>query len=325
MKPTSVNLPGFVSDFIEREFEAKSLENVKASCADLSSKYQNQEGDYFSSKEHRLAYLAVRVPSTFGAIKNVFEKIKHYDDFSKIESFLDAGAGPGCGLWAAIEECSNLRRSTLIEKDELIAEIGKSIIKPSNFSETHSIQWLPMNLNNLNPEIQAHDLILASYSLGETPNYLKVAESLWSLTQKWLVIIEPGDRSGFDRIKKIRKNLVEKGANIAAPCPHNHDCPLPESDWCHFSQKILRSNYHRKLKGGTLPYEEEKFSYVAFTRSNLTERKARVIKRPQKGTGHILLDLCLPENIARKTISKKDREKYRTAKKLFWGDIWKFI
>ena len=47
-----------------------------------------------------------------------------------------------------------------------------------------------------------------------------------------------------------------------------------------------------------------------------------MIKRPKKGSGHILLDLCLTENIERKTISRKDKEKYRVAKKLTWGDGW---
>ncbi len=324
MKPSYANLPNFVQEAIEKEMGTKDFNNIQTACADLSSKYQKRTGAYFASNEHRLAYLTVRAPSTFGAIKNVLEKINHYDDFSEIQSFLDAGSGPGCGLWAAMEEFQNLRQATLLEKDSLIAEMGKSIIESSSYSELSSIQWLQMSLSNLDYELQPHDLVLASYSLGEISNYLDVAKSLWEKTKKWLVIIEPGDRSGFERIKKIRKILIEKGAKIAAPCPHDQDCPLPENDWCHFSQKILRSNYHKKLKIGSLPYEEEKFSYVVFTRSNLAERTARVIKRPKKGSGHIILDLCLPENIERKTISKKDREKYRTAKKLSWGDIWEF-
>jgi ribosomal protein RSM22 (predicted rRNA methylase) len=324
MKPSYANLPYFVQDAIAKEMGTKSFNNIHSACADLSSKYQKRTGTYFASNEHRVAYLTVRAPSTFGAIKNVFEKINHFDDFSEIQSFLDAGSGPGCGLWAAMEEFQNLRQATLLEKDSLIAEMGKAIIESSNCSAINSIKWLQMSLSNLDYELQPHDLVLASYSLGEISNYLDVAKSLLEKTKKWLIIIEPGDRSGFERIKMIRKTLVEKGAKIAAPCPHDQDCPLPANDWCHFSQKVLRSNYHKELKAGTLPYEEEKFSYVAFTRSNLPERTARVIKRPKKGSGHILLDLCLPENIERKTISKKDREKYQTAKKLSWGDIWEF-
>jgi len=324
MKPSYANLPNFVQDAIERKMGTENFNNIKTACADLSSKYQNKTGNYFSSNEHRLAYLTVRAPSTFGAIKNVFEKISYYDDFSEIQSFLDAGSGPGCGLWAAVEEFQNLSQATLLEKDSSIAELGKSIIESSNYSAINSIQWLQTSLSNLNNEIQPHDLVLASYSLGEISNYLNVVNSLWEKTRKWLIIIEPGDRLGFERIKLIRKTLVEKGAKIAAPCPHDQDCPLPENDWCHFSQKILRSNYHKKLKTGSLPYEEEKFSYVVFSRSNLTKKTPRVIKRPKKGSGHILLDLCLPENIERRTISKKDKEKYRVAKKLSWGDVWEF-
>ena len=324
MKPSLVNLPSFVSDTIKRKLVLKNFKNIKASFSELSTKYQNQNKYYFSSYEHRLAYLATRAPSTFGAIKNVFEKIKYYDGFLGIESFLDAGTGPGCGLWAAIDEFENLRQITLIEKDNLIAKIGKSIIEHSNFKETHSIDWLLGSIETLNPEPQPHDLVLASYSLGEISNYVEVAELLWKKTKKWLIIIEPGDRLGFERIKKIRKHLIKKEAKTAAPCPHDLDCPLSNKDWCHFSQKIIRSNYHRRLKAGTLPYEEEKFSYAVFTKLNLSKRPARLIKKPKKASGHILLDLCLPKNIKRIAISKKNREIYQLAKKISWGDIWNF-
>ena len=185
MKPSLVNLPSFVSDTIKRKLVLKNFKNIKASFSELSTKYQNQNKYYFSSYEHRLAYLATRAPSTFGAIKNVFEKIKYYDGFLGIESFLDAGTGPGCGLWAAIDEFENLRQITLIEKDNLIAKIGKSIIEHSNFKETHSIDWLLGSIETLNPEPQPHDLVLASYSLGEISNYVEVAELLWKKTKKY--------------------------------------------------------------------------------------------------------------------------------------------
>jgi|TARA_B110000438_G_C15787724_1_gene639221 ribosomal protein RSM22 (predicted rRNA methylase) len=325
MKPSKVNLPYQIQSAITATLETKKLADIKNAYNDLSYKYKKQTGSYFKSIEHCLAYLSVRAPSTFGAIKNVLESLKTYSNFEDISSFLDAGAGPGCGLWAVIDNFEKLKQTTLIEKSNLISEIGKSILETSDYCNAESIRWIQSNLTNLNRELEPHDFVLASYSLGETPNYLEVAESLWKLTKKWLVIIEPGDPTSFERIKKIRNYLIEKGANLAAPCPHSRDCPLSENDWCHFSQKILRSEIHRKLKSGTLSYEEEKFSYLAFTRTGLPEKLPRVIKRPIKASGHILLDLCTSTNVKRRTVSKKNKEQYRAAKRISWGDTWGFI
>ena len=38
-------------------------------------------------------------------------------------------------------------------------------------------------------------------------------------------------------------------------------------DWCHFTQRLPRSRAHKQIKGAELPFEDEKFSYVALTRA----------------------------------------------------------
>ena len=38
-------------------------------------------------------------------------------------------------------------------------------------------------------------------------------------------------------------------------------------DWCHFSQRLARSRDHMLLKDASVPFEDERYSYVVATRA----------------------------------------------------------
>jgi ribosomal protein RSM22 (predicted rRNA methylase) len=93
-------------------------------------------------------------------------------------------------------------------------------------------------------------------------------------------------------------------------------------DWCHFAARVSRSSLHRQVKGGSLPYEDEKYSYVAATRVPVpTEPPARIVRKPQLRKGQVLLDLCTSdEGLVRDTVTKRHGERYRAARDANWGD-----
>jgi ribosomal protein RSM22 (predicted rRNA methylase) len=94
-----------------------------------------------------------------------------------------------------------------------------------------------------------------------------VLQRLWDATADTLVIVEPGTPAGWERILAARRQLIEAGAHVLAPCPHAFACPLQAPDWCHFAERVARSRLHRLAKGADVPWEDEKFSYVAVSRS----------------------------------------------------------
>jgi ribosomal protein RSM22 (predicted rRNA methylase) len=165
------------------------------------------------------------------------------------------------------------------------------------------------------------DLVVASYSLGEMAECETVVEKLWGMTQKVLIVVEPGTPKGFERLKSIRKQLLNGGAHLIAPCPHSNMCPLSEGDWCHFYARLNRSSLHRRAKEAHLSYEDEKFSYLIFAKEPVDLCAARVLRHPHKGKGHVRLTLCTSQGIKEKVVTKKDKEEYRLAKKSDWGDI----
>jgi ribosomal protein RSM22 (predicted rRNA methylase) len=93
-------------------------------------------------------------------------------------------------------------------------------------------------------------------------------------------------------------------------------------DWCHFAARVDRTAEHRRLKDGELGYEDEKFSYLAFSKTPAAHAEARIVRHPQVHGGHIRLTLCTPEGLQSPTVTRSKKEAFRAARKAKWGDGW---
>lgn len=277
--------------------------------------------NYQASKNHQGmfdTYLMSRMPATYAAISKVLQEIP-ID--ANIQSVLDIGCGPGTGLWAVREHFDDLKAYVGFEGDSgfvaLAERLTRDVSKPQ-------VEWMrgryPANL----PHSRA-DLVLMSYTVGEN-SWDVVAKTLAHLWQhnvsEWLVVIEPGTPKGFESIRNIRQLLIEHGGQVTAPCRGNYACPLSGQDWCHFSVRLERTAMQKHVKEATLPYEDEKFSYVIMRKSPVEHKagEGRIIKKPMVRPGHVTLDLCSNTGYERKTISKSQKELHSKAKKAQWGD-----
>jgi ribosomal protein RSM22 (predicted rRNA methylase) len=94
-------------------------------------------------------------------------------------------------------------------------------------------------------------------------------------------------------------------------------------DWCHFAARVERTSMHRRLKGGTLGHEDEKFSYLAFARDPVTWPGSRIVRRPAISSGFVRLQLCVEgSELHDETVSRSRRGEYRMARHAHWGDAW---
>jgi ribosomal protein RSM22 (predicted rRNA methylase) len=136
-----------------------------------------------------------------------------------------------------------------------------------------------------------------------------------------LLIVEPGTPAGWQRILDARDLLLKQGAHLIAPCPHAQSCPLLAPDWCHFSRRVSRSRAHLQAKGAEVPWEDEKFSYLAVSRNSAALPAARIIASPRAGSGKIELKLCQSDGQARAVlVTKREGDRYKKARRLGWGD-----
>lgn len=311
-------LPFALEAKIQSFIQGSSLKNWVKHAQNLTSTYRQKKDktETLSSEALRVAYLCSRLPATYAAICYVFKELQKRFDLSLIRSLLDCGAGPASVLLAA-DSFFSLQQATLLERDPGFIKLGKLLSQPTNVDVTWVLQDFTRDIPS-----SARDLVVASYSFCEIreEERLRIIESLWDKTEQILILLEPGTPKGFHFIQKAREKLIELGAFLLAPCPHSQNCPITKDDWCHFSVRLPRSSLHRQLKSGSLSYEDEKFSYLIFSRTPISASSSRVVRHPFKGSGFVKLQLCTETGLREKIISRKDKELYASAKKIQWGD-----
>lgn len=299
---------------IESLINGCSFKDIILAQKELTAHYRERKDNRkylksIPSDTQRYAYLIARLPATYSVVCHVLmETVRRCGN--QFESLLDIGAGPGTVLLAARQTGIPLSVATLLEKDPGFIRLGKELAGEAN--------WICQDAA-LDTPLEPHDLVVASYSLGEMEETVrfKVLEKLWRLTKKVLVVIEPGTPLGFDTVRKIRENLILNSGNMVAPCPHSQKCPMNGNDWCHFFARNERTSLHRKIKEATLNYEDEKFSYCVFSKNKIEPCLSRVVRHPFQGSGYIKLQLCSRNGLEEKVFTKKEKTKYRKTK---WGD-----
>lgn len=318
-----MQLPHSLQTAIDSVIESFGMRQLIEAREELTKRYRQPiSGQFMTTDAQRQAYVISRLPATYAALQSAFKAIRERENLP-IKSILDLGAGPGTGMWAACETFSEIEIITLIEKDAALSSIGKRLAQTSEQPVMNSAKWLEADLEKLS-DLPPHDLILLSYSVGElNPQRIgPFIDLCWKSAGKLLLIVEPGTPIGFERIRLIRRQLIDSGAHLIAPCPHHSECPMSGGDWCHFAARVERSSLHRRLKGGSLGYEDEKFSYVAATKSAFPFPASRILRQPLRHSGHIVLKLCTSEGVQQPTISKKMGDLYKQARKAEWGDIF---
>lgn len=316
-------IPAALQQALEREISLRREGELAKAAADLSSRYRRETpragGRFAETEEDVVAYAAVRMPATFAAVFSVLGEMKARSPGFRPRTLLDVGAGPGTATWAAATHWPSLERCTLIEREPAMIALGQRLAAHSSLSVLKQATWLRQDVNA--PwQVSPADLVIASYVAAELPgqDLLSFGGHLWESALEALVLIEPGSPAGFERIRLLRSRLIEAGAHVIAPCPHSAACPLKD-DWCHFGARVERSRWHRRLKEGELSYEDEKFSYVALFRRPVAPIRGRIIRRPQARKGHVRLEVCTPEGVDERVISRKNGRLFRWARKARWG------
>jgi ribosomal protein RSM22 (predicted rRNA methylase) len=322
-----MRMPDRLSALIEQELSVSDKSAIARAAALLTDRYH--EGRFadaaLSSTPLRLAYLRVRMPATFAACAHVFREVSDRLPGSTIQSMLDLGSGPGTAMWAAAEAFPEMQKLTAVERDSELIEVGRRLAFGSNHPALRASIWHRQDIAAGLADIEAHDLVVVSYCLGELSAAVstQLIRRAWALAGKVLVIVEPGTPRNFQTILAARQQLLDLGGKVVSPCPHGMACPLAAAgDWCHFSQRLERTAEHRRMKGGTLGYEDEKFSYFVAAKLDVDLPAARIVRHPLKHPGHVKLTLCTPQNIQQSTIGKSKKADYRRARQAVWGDAW---
>ncbi|MFD7263268.1 small ribosomal subunit Rsm22 family protein [Streptomyces sp. NPDC059874] len=271
------------------------------------------------------AYAAYRMPATFEAVRSALDGLAEAAPDWAPASHVDVGGGTGAATWAVDATWDGPRETTVLDWAEPALKLGKELAQASHSPVLRAADWRRAVIGS-GIALPDADLVTVSYVLGElTPQARTAVVSEAARAGQAVVLIEPGTPEGYLRIREARDQLIEAGLHVAAPCPHDGTCPIEVGqDWCHFSARVSRSSLHRQVKGGSLPYEDEKFSYVAATRFPTEPATSRITRRPQIRKGLVLLELCGPEGegLTRVNVTKRHGDLYKAARDADWGQAW---
>lgn len=264
-----------------------------------------------------LAYAVVRMPATFRALHAALSTVQHPPT-----THLDLGGGTGSAAWAVAALWPSVT-TEIVERQPAAIHLGRHLAA-GNFSPEW--RWTTADLREWGMPRGAHpagpsttvDLVTIGYVLNELTEEARRDLIRDAAGQaKTVVLVEPGTPSGHRRTLAARDLLIEQGFTIAAPCPHQGPCP---ADWCHFAARLPRTELHRALKDGTRNFEDEKFAYVVATRCPVRPAAGRVLTRPIRRKGQVVLDLCTAAGTSERVVVPKSSPSYRTARSASWGD-----
>ncbi len=318
-----MELPAPLRRAVDAFLEGTPLSQIQDAAQRLSKRYRAETrdgslhvGDALAAK----AYLATRLPATYAAVRQCLaETAARREDFAP-SRMLDVGAGPGTALWAAHAEWPELGAATLVETSTAMREAGAELAR----SLAIDTNWHAASVESGLADIAPADLVTLCYVLDELAPAVRdtLIDRLWALTADTLVIVEPGTPAGWQRILAARDRLIALGGHILAPCPHHAPCPVAAPDWCHFSRRVARSRLHRTAKGGDVPWEDEKFSYLAVSRRAPDDRPDRVLAPPKTSSGMVRLKLCTSSGaLDERLVTRREGRTFKAARKADWGDV----
>jgi ribosomal protein RSM22 (predicted rRNA methylase) len=314
-------LPAELKAALEAKLHGLSRSDAAERAARISETYRGGgDSTGIRSEADALAYALARMPATYAAVTASLNALREIRPDFAPDSLLDIGAGPGTATWAAAAAFASLEHVTEIDSNAALRMLALDLFGQS--PGLSAVGYIQGEARAALASAEPAALVVASYLVGEMEDAARtaLAEAMWAKTRDTLIIVEPGTPAGYERIIVLRAQLIASGAHVMAPCPHDRACPLQAPDWCHFAQRLPRSRAHMALKDAEVPFEDEKFAYVALTRAAVARPAARVLAQPEVGKVEVTAKLCTPDGLAIAKVPRRVKADYARARRWRWGD-----
>ncbi|XUM19674.1 small ribosomal subunit Rsm22 family protein [Bradyrhizobium oligotrophicum S58] len=319
----SPDLPAALKASLEAMLHGQSRQDAAARAARISAAYRSGgNSGTITSEADAIAYATVRMPATYAAVAASLNALMQASPDFAPASLLDVGAGPATASFAAAEAFPPLTSFNAVDSNAALR--GLALTLADDTMRLRDLSYALGPARALLDRAGSADLVIASYMIGELRDAERSAtvDALWARTGDTLLVVEPGTPAGYQRIMAARDRLIAAGAHVAAPCPHAAACPLVAPDWCHFAQRLARSQAHRQIKGADVPFEDEKFSFIALTRAPAAHRPAaRVLAPPLITKIAATAKLCQADGTAHSiSIPRRNKAAFAAARRWDWGD-----
>src|ERR1044071_2684897 len=189
-----MELPPLLRRAVDRALSGMPLGELSVTAAVLSQRYREERHDgkaHVASDRDVLAYLAVRLPATYAAVRASFAAITEARPDFAPKTVLDVGAGPGTAVWAAAECWPALADALLVEASPVFRVFGEQLA--AELQQPH-MTWRASDVAMGEIDGEPRDLVTLAYVLNElaAEDRKRLVERLWRMTAGMLVIVEPG-------------------------------------------------------------------------------------------------------------------------------------
>lgn len=322
-----MQLPSYLTEKINNLFSSSKNLNLKMTRENLTDKYKNKTGkseSLIGGKGDSVTYAVTRMPATYSVIYSLFFELLSEGLLENVKTISDVGSGTGAGYFAISQLASEYSLDdagfNFSSENYNLYETSSDMINVFNLLSDD--KKISERKNILTAEIDRSDLIFSCYMLSElsVADREKAFEKMLSNSDRYVLVIDTGTPETYKSTYAL-KTLAEKaGFSVTAPCKSNK-CTL-ENDYCQFYARVERSALLRQSKSAVLPYEDEKYFYMLFEKTenlnkNLSSSEtARVIRRPVIKEKQVSLVLCTDGGVTEKKVTKAEKEQFKKAKKV---------
>ncbi len=284
----------------------KNLGKHIKELSDFFNKERYEEKDYMQNQWTRRAYLFYFYPIN---VFKYFSIIKYHNElFRDKQSFFDYGAGP-LTLYTAMA-LAGLKPNLLfaVDKNPAILDEGKNILKQI---KPDYIERLKLTRPDRKIDLLSFGNVFAEMTIDKAKELLKNLIDKFCKENSLILILEPGTKNAFRKLRLLEKYLGESGYKKLNLCPMEI-CPVGEKDWCHENIKFPRSLLIEQIENQTkLDNRFVNFCYLLMSKEasqpNLfDEHTYRMISNLIEHKGYYVAHFCGRDGIVQIELLKKE-------------------
>lgn len=210
----------------------KSESDLVKAIEELSRKFtvsRESIGDYLNDRRLVAAYCSFYLTTNFPKLAQVMKWMPtEWCEQIKQCELIDLGAGPGTFSLAWKQWAQTSHKVYQLEKSPLMREQARKI-----WDGFYAPQDL-IQLTQWSSKSDLPKLVLFGHAANEM-GAEQAIRYLEAIDPDHVLFIEPGTKSFFPEMLKIRDYLLQKKHQVIFPCPKELACPMQDSvnDWCH--------------------------------------------------------------------------------------------
>ena len=287
---------------------------------------EHPEQEVYRSKSRNVAisyalyYMTINIPKLWMILNN--SGIWRNRELHDIDTIVEFGCGPGTFLWSylfylqetAPKQLQKLKKIRGIDISPAYINVAQRLFRTLRTNSAYAHieaeficgKWedhVDDSISQLG--IFGNSLIESSTDLGSIP-----------MGYSNLLIIEPGTRQHFQKLRLVRDTLFSQHWHIHFPCSGGSKCPMDEYNWCHFYiNRFLLPFVQKMSSAANRRNHRHNFSAFLFSRqeNQLNESCWRILSPTRKIRRAAIRYICNGNQMFEATLGRRARNESNKA------------